>query len=151
MLEDRLTRKKLILRIEISVNPEIWESDDIKELFSKHLEEIHTMQGIEIENLQRGDLTLYKNAKKLPDDLPRRVIIKKVNGGEVIDAAVVTMEDDFDIVVDGPDKETVDQIGRLSNEGINIDGETYNDDRFLEGLIKFFQKFGSSYLLIVER
>lgn len=151
MLEDRFTRKQLILRIEICVNPEIWESDDIKREFSKHLEEIHKMQGIEIENLHKGDLTLFKYAEKLHDNLPRRVIIKKVNGSEVIDAAVITMEDDFDIVVDGPDKETAEHIWILYNEGIKIGGETYDDDRFLEGVIKFFRNFGSSYLLIVER
>ena len=151
MLEDRFTRKQLILRVEICVNPEIWESDDIKREFCKHLEEIHKMQGIEIENFHRGDLVFFKYAEKLPDNLPRRVYIKKVNGSEVIDAAVITMEDDFDVVVDGPDKEIVENIWRLSNEGIKIDGETYNDDRFLEGVIKFFRNFGSSYLLIVER
>jgi hypothetical protein len=79
------------------------------------------------------------------------VFIKKVIGHEIIDAAVVTMEDNFDIVVDGPDKETVHYVGKLSTEGIEIDGEIYDDDRFLEGVIRTFQKFGSSYLLIAER
>ncbi len=150
MLVDRFTRRQLVLRIEVNVNPEIWESDDIKKEFRKHLAQIHEMEGIEIENLNRGDLTLYSYARKLPINLPKRVFIKKVIGHEVFDAAIVTMEDNFDIVVDGPDKEIVNYVGKLSTDGIEIDGEIYDDERFLEGVVKTFQKFGSSYILIAE-
>ena len=150
MLIDRFTQRHLILRIEVNVNPEIWESGDIKKEFLKHLALIHDMEGIEIENLNRGNLTLYGYAKELPENLPRRVFIKRVIGHQVIDAAVVTMEDNLDIVVDGPDKDIVNYVGKLSTDGIEIDGETYDDERFLEGVIKTFQKFGSSYLLIAE-
>ena len=150
MLIDRFTQRELVLRIEVSVNPEIWESGDIKKEFLKHLALIHAMEGIEIGNLNRGNLTLYTYAKELPGNIPRRVFIKKVIGHDVIDAAVITMEDNFDIVVDGPDKDIVDYVGKLSTEGIEMDSEIYDDERFLEGVIKTFQKFGSSYLLIAE-
>lgn len=85
----------------MNVNPEIWESDDIKKEFLKHLALIHEMEGIEIENLNRGNLTLYSYARELPRNLPKRVFIKKVIGHQVIDAVVITMQDNFDIVVDG--------------------------------------------------
>ncbi len=150
MLVDRFTRRQLVLRIEVNVNPEIWESDDIKKEFRKHLALIHEMEGIEIENLNRGNLTLYSYAKELPGNLPGRVFIKRIIGHQVIDAAVVTMEDNFDIVVDGQDKDIVNYVGKLSTDGIEIDGETYDDERFLEGVVKTFQKFGSSYILIAE-
>lgn len=126
------------------------EPGDIKKEFLKLLALIHAMEGIEIDNLNRGNLTLYRYPKELPGNIPRKVLIKKEIGHDVIDAAVVTMEDNFDIVVDGPYKDIVNYVGKLSNDGIKIDGEIYDDDRFLEGVIKTFQKFGSSYLLIAE-
>jgi|GEM_PF-6529500 len=44
---------------------------------------------------KQGDLTLFEGefvGKKLKN-LPRKVIIKKVKGSEIIDAAIVTVED----------------------------------------------------------
>ena len=41
MLDDSLTQKNYMLKIEVCVNPELWDSKEIKEEFLKRLEQIH--------------------------------------------------------------------------------------------------------------
>jgi len=153
MLDDRLPQKNYMIKIEICENPELWDSEDIKEEFLKHLVQIHELGGIEINNLQNGEFTLFNGGyiEKLPRDLPRKVIIKKVQGSKIIDAAIVTMEDDFDIVIDGEDNDTIDYIYQICKQGIKIDDEIYEGERLLEGIIMTFRKYRSSYILVVKK
>jgi|GEM_PF-4282673 len=49
MLDDVLAQKLYMMKIEVNVNPELWDSEDIREEFLKHLQQIHQLKGIEIE------------------------------------------------------------------------------------------------------
>lgn len=153
MLDDDLPQKMYMLKIEICVNPKFWDLNDIKEEFLKHLEQIHELKGIDIENLKQGDLTLFEGdyVGKVPKSLPRKVIIKKVKGSEIIDAAIVTLDNDFDIVIDGNDGETMDYIYQICKQGIKIDDEIYEGERLLQGIIMAFRKYKSSYIVVVKK
>jgi uncharacterized protein YlaN (UPF0358 family) len=152
MLENGLSRELFMIKIEICANSELWDSENIKEELTKHLKEIQQLNGIEIQNLTNGELTIFENVNSLNiRGLPRKVIIKKVKNCEIKDAAIVTMEDDLDIVIDGQDQDTIDYVGNLFKEGIEIDGKMYEGEKFLEGVIMTFRKYRSSYILVVER
>lgn len=119
----------------------------------KHLEQIHELKGIDIENMIEGDITFFEgdNVGKVPRSLPKKVIIKKVKGSEIIDAAIVTVDDDFDIVIDGNDHETMDYIYQICKQGIKIDDEVYEGERLLQGIIMVFRKYKSSYIIVVKK
>ena len=74
-----------------------------------------------------------------------------MKGSEIIDAAVVTFDNDFDIVIDGDDDETMYYIYQICKQGIKIDDEIYEGERLLQGIIMVFRRFKSSYIVVVKR
>lgn len=151
MLEKGLTCDQCMVKIELWVNPELWELDDIKKEFSKHLEKIQQLKGIEIENFKDGGITLFEEGNYLEKKgLPRKVIFNKVKDGKLIEAAIVTMEDDLDIIIEGSDQDTINYIIKLVNDGIEIEGDEYCGERLLEGIIITIQKYRPSYFLVIE-